>query len=213
MSFEMRKIIFVPIFAFAAFIATYANADVVISYGVNEGGTNFVDLLADTPNQAIQLFGTGIVADGGADGFELDVQIGDGGATFGGTDAPPFIESIDLITGTIWSSDPDNAPNQTDVVTDPNARQSIVDIGALIMADGLLGTIFIDTRGFGEGEIDFILTGVGGQFDTVLFQGSNQLETTAPNGRLRIEAAIPEPSSAFVVLSCLVGLGFRRNRN
>ena len=207
----LRRLFLIPMFALCslAVVANQANADVFIDYGVDDGGTLFIDLQAETANQVVQIFATGIVADGGADAMEFDVQIGDGGSDLGGTDTAPVITSIDLITGTVWAP---NSPNQQDVVEFPLARQSTVDTTSLVTTDGLIATIEFDTTGFGVGEIDFLLNGVAGSFDTTLFQGVNTLTTIAPNGIIRV-TAIPEPASAGVLLIGLIGVGFRRRRS
>jgi len=193
------------IFAFSS----VANADVNITYGTVEGGTNYIDLQPEMANQVVLIFGTGIVADGGADGMELDVQIGDGGADLGGVDTSPIITSIDMITGTIWQG---STPTQTDSVSFPLGAQSTVDTTSLANADGLLAAITFDTTGFGVGEIDFQLTGVAGSFDTFLSQGASPLTTNAPNGIIRV-TAIPEPASASIVVLGMIGLCARRRRN
>ena len=203
-----RQNLLAAFFLLAAFGCTSAHADVIISYGVDEGGVLYIDLQAETANQVVLLFGTGIVADGGADGFELDAQVGDGGAIVGGTDTFPVISSVDLITGTIWES---HGPNQTDVEVHPLLRQSIVDTSSLTTTDGLLATLTFDTTGFGIGEIDFLLTGVGGSLDTNLTQGINSLTTIAPNAVIRV-SAVPEPASLFVVFAGLIAVGSRRRR-
>ncbi len=189
-------------------IPLQSRADVVVSYGVEEGGIRYIDLQAETANQVVQIFGTGIVADGGADGFELDAQVGDGGSIVGGSDTAPQFTSVDLINGTIWES---AGGNQTDVENHPLLRQSIVDTSSLVSTDGVIGFLVFDTTGFGTGEIDFLLTGVGGSLDTKLFQGVNQLTTIAPNGVIRV-TAVPEPTAMIVVLSGLLGIALRRRR-
>ena len=206
----LRRTILAAMFGLFS-IASQTNADVILTYGNDEGGTRVIDLEAETANQAIQIFATGIVAEGGADGLESDMHIGDGGGIFGGSDTSPLIESIDLITGTIWEN---SNPNQQDVVTDPLARQSTVDTSSLVNEDGLIATVFIDTTGFGIGEINFLLSGVGGSFDTTVFQGATGLVTDAPNGVLRItegRSGVPEPSSAAILIMVgLVGVARRR---
>lgn len=207
----LRRLFLIPIFALCSIAVStnHVNADILIDYGVDEGGILYIDLQAETANQVVQLFATGIVADGGADGLELDVQIGDGGAFLGGTDTAPTFTSIDLITGAIWAP---NSPNQSDPEIHPLVRQSTVDTASLVTSDGLIGTLVFDTTGFGVGEIDFLLTGVAGNFNTTFFQGVNTLTTVAPNGIIRV-SAIPEPGSACVLVIGLVGIGLRRSRN
>ncbi|MFT5299799.1 MAG: hypothetical protein ACI87E_001756 [Mariniblastus sp.] len=200
--------------SFVAFLtllinASFVSADVTIDYGVEESGIRYIDLLADTPDQVVLLFGIGIASDGGADGFELDVQIGDGGDALGGTDAFPTITDINLINGTIWES---FSPNQADVVVNPLARQSTVDTASLVAADGLIGTLVIDTTGMQSGEINFLLSGVAGSFNSNLSQGTNVLTTIAPNGIIRI-VAVPEPTSFVAGMFGLIGLALRRRRH
>jgi hypothetical protein len=180
-------------------IPSLASADIVISYGTVQGGNVVIDLLPNTPNQAVQFFATGVAAEGGTTGLELDLQIGDGGGAIGGTDAGPVIGTVDLITGTIWAG---NGATQTDVVNTPLAKQSTVDTSSLVTADGLVGTVEFDTTGFSTGMFDFRLTGVAGAFDTMFVRTGSAVPTTAPNGFLRISESVPEPSSLLVILAC-----------
>lgn len=187
-------------------------ADIFVTYGTEEGGIRYIDLMPNTPNQSVEFYATGIVAEGGSNGFELNLQIGDGGAIFGGRDTEPVMTSIDLLTDTIWM---DHRPTQTDVEVHPLARQSTVDTVSLAIVNGLIGTVVIDTTGFLDGEIDFLLTGVGGEYHTSLFQGTEILTTIAPNGVIRIDAgeSIPEPAGTVVIVLGLTGLVFRRHRS
>ena len=191
-----------------AFTSNHAIADVTIGYGVDDGGTRVIELQAETANHVVQFFATGIAADGGVDSLEFDVQIGDGGAFLGGTDTSPFMTSIDLITGTIWTP---NSPSQTDPEIHPLIRQSRVSTTSLVNSDGLIGTIVFDTTGFGTGDIQFLLTGVAGSFSTEFFQGSNSLTTIAPNGIIRV-SSVPEPALTGLLALGFVGIGLRRRR-
>lgn len=194
----------------AAFIAFHsagiAHADLVIGYGVDESGTLYIDLMADTAQQAIEFYVTGGDA---TDGFEFDLQIGDGGAEVGGTDTGPVFGAIDLVTNTIWSA---ASPNQADVVDSPLAKQSTVDTASLVSGSGLIGTVMFDTTGITSGEFAFSLTGVAGSFNTKFFNGANEITTVAPNGRLRI-VSVPEPGFLSLLATCGLGLGLRRRRH
>ena len=197
------------IVASTLFAANHIRADVTVTYGSVENDTVYIDLKAETANQAVLFFASGIVADGGADSLEFDAQVGDGGAANGGMDTTPVMSSIDLITGTIWDS---ANTLQTDVEDNPLVRQSIVETGGnLVSSNGLIGTIVFDTTGFGTGEIDFLLTGVAGTANTTVFNGSTALTTLAPNGIIRV-TNIPEPSSSLFLFAGLLGLGIHRRR-
>lgn len=200
--------LFLAIGATALFSAS-TQAEIFITYGRLDGSSRIIDLRPDTAGQQIQLFATGFAADGGADGLELDVQIGDGGTAIGGTDTGPVIQGVDLITGTVWGP---LGPNQQDVVATPLATQTTVDTTSLNVADGLIGTITIDTTGFdiNSPDISFRLTNVAGSFNTTFFQGASTLDTVAPDAVIRM---VPEPGSALILAGLgLVGIGIRRKR-
>ena len=114
----IRVLTLLPLFMLSVFALapTQVSADVFIDYGVDEGGVIYIDLEAETANQAVHFFATGIVAESGADGLEFNVQVGDGGSFLGGTDTAPTITSNDIITGTVWES---SSPTQSDPEVHP----------------------------------------------------------------------------------------------
>ena len=188
---------------------SFANADIAITYGTIEGATRYIDLFPNTPNQDIEFFAVGVAADGGTDGLELDMQVGDGGAANGGTDTGPTLGTVDLIGGTIWAG---SGPTQNNTVSNPLLKQSTVDTGSLVNVDGLIATIQFDTTGISSGEIDFRLTGVAGSFDSSFFRGGSRIGTSVGNAVIRI-GVIPEPSAVFVLGSLTVlGVLPRRRR-
>lgn len=105
-------------------------------------------LYANTPGQPIHIF----VSRGDAvQRVLLTVQITDGGPDAGGNPEAPAIESVDLLTGTIFSG---NNVGQLDqnaglgTFTQFWQATTLTDEGT-VTADGLLATILVDTTGFG----------------------------------------------------------------
>ena len=157
-------------------------------------------------NTARQFFVSGLAASAdGADGFEFNAQIGDGGAILGGTDTGPVFESVDFNVGTVL-----DGWNQVDVVSAPLAVRSLLDDSTSVMTDGFLGTVTIDTSGFNSGTFDFMISGVAG-FDTRFTELSNEVPTNAPNGFIRIQA-VPEPSTAMILALGISAVMIRRRR-
>lgn len=201
---QLNRNLFLAIAAILLCVGS-AKADAVISYGVNEGGVFFIDLQANTGNQARPFFVSG---GDNVNGLELDLQIGDGGVFIGGTDTGPRMGTIDMITGTIFAG---ASPTQQNVVNSPLAKQSTVDTTSLVTANGLIAQVVFDTTGIGPGLYAFRLSGVAGQFNSTFFNSATPVTTIAPNGFLRV-TAIPEPSSLLVVLGSTAVCLLRRRR-
>ena len=159
-------------------------------------------LLENTPGQEIE-----IKVQGGdqVQGLNFYVQIGDGGPEVGGTPGPA-IQSVDILTGTIFENnnvgqtdfdapfgDPDILPQWEGVTT-------VTQTGT-IAAEGLLGTITIDTTGFffaGQRSWPLRMTGTAnGDSD---FAG---LPISIANGSIEI---LPEPSALILLGIGAVGL-------
>jgi len=186
--------------------AFQADAQVQITYGSVEGASRFIDLLPNQSGQQVQFFVSGLAASAdGADGFEVNAQIGDGGTILGGTDTGPVFESVDFNVGTVL-----DGWNQVDVVSAPLAVRSLLDDSTSVMTDGFLGTVTLDTSGFNSGTFDFMISGVAG-FDTRFTELSDEVPTNAPNGFIRIQA-VPEPSTAMILALGISTLVIRRRR-
>ena len=88
------------------------------------------------------------------EGLNFNVQVADGGtdAAVGGSIDGPKIQSVNLVTGTIFDG---NNTGQVDTLTLPQVSANTVTTSTgMIAADGLLATIEVDTTGFMEGTFD-----------------------------------------------------------
>jgi hypothetical protein len=136
------------------------------------------------------------------EGMTFTVQIG------AGTNLAPSITSVDLLTGTIWSSHV-TAGN----ITTPlggnqlqyQSRDIITDLPSdYVDLNGLLATINIDTTGAMPGDYSIILTGTNtiGRDSEFLNGSGDPIQATFGVANLTI---VPEPST--LVLGTLAGLG------
>src|SRR4051812_41710888 len=80
-------------------------------------------LAANTPGQEITILVTGGDA---VEGLNLNVQVGDGGPPLGGSTVAPFITNLDILSGTIFST---NNTGQVDVASFPLFANSTTTTG------------------------------------------------------------------------------------
>ena len=219
-------------------VPSICSAQLTLDFGTIESGMRFVDLLPDTAGQEVQFFASGtsdvtFLGDGdnnpdtpdetltGVNGFELALQVGDGGAALGGTDVGPTISNVDLVFNSIFNSD--------DVEqADPRARAPLaIIVGVsnvagsnsnegvnLVTDDGLVATVTFDTTGLFDGNIDLTLFDIGDANNTFFLGDTTEFTPETSNAIIRIGAdVVPEPSSVVLVAGFgLVGLVQRRRR-
>jgi hypothetical protein len=139
-------------------------------------------LAPNMAGQQVQIHVTGGEAVSGIDFF---VQVGDGGATVGGTDTGPKITSVDLVTGTIFGA------NNTGVFTDPAPLlwgATTTTSSGTVLANGLLATLTVDTSGFTSGQFNLILNPPSTGPTAFADAG---VTTSLTNGWLNIVAPLP----------------------
>jgi hypothetical protein len=178
-------------------------------------GSINVGTISLQPNQAgqiveFQLTVTNPTAVNSINGFEFNIQVGDGGADLGGSDLGPVITGINLVGGTIWATA--TSPTQANVVEFDLARQSSVDFATPIALTGtpIIARVEFSTLGIGPNSTaPLLLTGVAGSFDTKLFAGASEVPLTITNGFV---TTVPEPASLAMVAVAAVALTARRRR-
>jgi hypothetical protein len=105
----------------------------------------------DQPGQQIQVYVSGQLP---VQGVEFNLQVADGGPELGGLVDGPKIQDIDVLGGTIFSSN--NLGTRDDDGPHPDSypqiewRSTATESGTVI-AEGLLATLTIDTSGFSAG--------------------------------------------------------------
>lgn len=171
-----------------------ATAEILIDVGV-------IDLLPDTPGQAVLIHVTTDAADR-VGGVNFNAEIAGGGPELGGADAPD-ITGVDLLAGTIFEG---NHRGQSDLGSlDQLATLTVVTDTGTVAADGLLATLIIDTTGFDV---------VGASWTLSLSATHNGPTDFAPtaaairDGAIRI---IPEPA-VFALLALGVPVILLRRR-
>jgi hypothetical protein len=110
-------------------------------------------LLANTPNQKIQIFVSS--ASTLVQGTDVEVQIADGGPAAGGTVLGPKITNVDVLTGTIFATSNGGQTGSGSIV--PQVYEATTVAGTSVPASGLLATITIDTTGFNGGTFSLSL--------------------------------------------------------
>lgn len=185
----MGRLLFAAMVAAAALAGTAGStkADFTINVG------NFV-LNANEPNQVrqFQFTGSGVV-----DTLEFVIEIGDGSSG-------PKITAIDLKTGTFAG-----AGTQANVVTDPWAQMSTVDLPSTSITGGLLATVTFDTTGLLYASSQpLLLSGVYDSYNTRFISAGSVVPTTVTNGTISV---VPEPMSLGLLAVGALGL-LRRKR-
>jgi len=186
---NMGRLLFAAMVAAAALAGTAGStkADFTINVG------NFV-LNANEPNQVrqFQFTGSGVV-----DTLEFVIEIGDGSSG-------PKITAIDLKTGTFAG-----AGTQANVVTDPWAQMSTVDLPSTSITGGLLATVTFDTTGLLYASSQpLLLSGVYDSYNTRFISAGSVVPTTVTNGTISV---VPEPMSLGLLAVGALGL-LRRKR-
>jgi len=212
----MHRKVFLTLAALCC-LASIARADLSIIVGSHI-------LQPNMANQPIQIFVTG--GDNVA-GMDFVAQVGDGGPTNAfsgpGVIAGPNI-TADVVTGTIFATnhnppgDPAGGSEGTQTVF-----QAITTVSGTVTAAGLIGTIFVDTTGWGPGFLhnpsDNSLTwelNMGGGQGPSDAAGFMPAATDFPpivvgSGLTILDGSItivPEPSSVVMGLFAAAGLGF-----
>lgn len=110
-------------------------------------------------------------------GLEFNVQVGDGGSAWGGSNTAPPINEVNLLNGTIFGSD----ANEVDVATTPLAWQSTVDtLDPPVTPSGKVATVQLDTSALSWGGTFTIqLHDVASGLDTKFFSPSAEFISTS----------------------------------
>jgi hypothetical protein len=113
-------------------------------------------LLPGQANQAIPIYVTGGIP---VQGINFNVQIQDATGTLAG----PTIQDLDILTGTIFAGNNTGAEEDPDGsgVDDQVPQLEFRDTTTLadtVIAEGLIGTLLIDTSGFTDGSWDLVMS-------------------------------------------------------
>jgi len=159
-------------------LSTPTNAGIIV-------GTH--ELLPNTPAQQIEIFVTGGDA---VDGINFNIQIEDG---TGATPSPPFTR-LDILTGTIFAGK-NTGSWDNNVLPQIAWDWTETSPGETVLADGLLGTLTVDTTGYDTGSWALRMSDtLNGPTD---FAG---LAADITDGRITI-TDVPEPSTMALCLA------------
>jgi hypothetical protein len=171
------------------------------SYSITQGTTQSISINVSDSGSA---FAEDI------EGMDLKLQIG------AGTGTTPAIDSIDLLTGTVFSSIVTSS--DIDTPSGGNLPQYMLrdlitnSAGEYVNANGLLATVVLDATGATPGVYAFDLTSSKDPgSDTEFFNGDGvTVPATFGNGTITV-TAVPEPASAALLLTGSV-IFIRRRR-
>lgn len=162
--------------------------------------------ISDTATLTLSASGGDLVT-----GFELNVQIGDGGAAIGGTDTAPAITNVNLTSGILTGGTQAALPGAS-VADAPLAPGYSVDSAPEVAAAGQVATLTLDTSALTAGqtfEVRLFVT-VGGDTYTSFFAHNGSSVATSTSQPFYTLTAVPEPAS--LALLSLAGLALLRRR-
>ncbi len=176
--------------------------------GSSAGAALFIDvgsptLLPGAPGQevAIRISNDGPPVDLG--GFELLIQVADGGPGAGGSIVGPRIDGVDLLTGTPFEGHA--LGGQFPALDNSPQRQfwNVVSLSATLGtgSDLLLATVSFDSTGLSPGTWDLSLSGFEGANTRLLDRQGTALDVSIANGTLTV---VPEPAASAAIAGCLL---------